>query len=401
MLSNRLAMLPHHALVVALGVGLVAVPMRAQETLVGAFEQGQARVEFRTRFEHVDDAAFVPPATHKTANAFTNRTLLGYVTGPFHDLSVSLEFLGVSVIGTERYNDGTNNLTRYATVTDPPQNVFNQAFLAFRGLKVGRQSISVDNQRFIGPGAWSQTPKTFNGAVFQNDTWLPCTDLMLGHLTQFHSSTGIDQKIRGDFARFRISPAKAIHVTPFWYGFDQSLSPATSVQHQGLRVDGKAWEWFIFEATYAQQRAYGHSTATPNRQYHCSMLGLTGFGLTLKGVDEELEGGFTTPYSALHSYYGDSDRISATPPQGLVDRYVQAEYKWRDTTFEAQFHRFSAHEGGQPFGREWDIRSHRPFGQHLSVFLEWAAYRADPTAPAALSLNKDLKKTWLMTTIRF
>jgi hypothetical protein len=385
----------------ALALGLIAGPLLAQGTLADAFAAGKASVEFRTRYEHDDDAAFVPPATHKTANALTNRTLLGYVTGPFHDLRASLEFLGVNVIGTQRYNDGLNNLTRYATVTDPPQTLFNQAFLSFKGLKLGRQSVSVDNQRFIGPGAWSQTPKTFNGAVFQNDTWLPWTDLLLGHLTQFHSSTGIDQKIRGDFARFRLSPTDTFHVTPFWYGFDQVTTPATSVQHRGLRLDGKVLDWVIYEASYAQQRAYAASTTTLDRQYRCAMVGLAHGALTLKVVDEELEGGFATPYSALHSYYGDSDRIAATPANGLNDHYLLAEYRLQATTFEMQFHRFSAHEGGQPYGREWNLKGWRSFGKHLTVFLEWAGYAADPTAPVAQNLNRDLKKVWLMTNLRF
>jgi hypothetical protein len=259
----------------------------------------------------------------------------------------------------------------------------------------------VDNQRFIGPGAWSQTPKTFNGAVFQNDTWLPWTDLLLGHLTQFHSSTGIDQKIKGDFARFRISPTETFHVTPFWYGFEQVTTPVTSVQHRGLRLDGKVLDWVIYEASYAQQRAYAASTTTPDLQYRCAMVGLAHCGLTLKAVDEELEGGFSTPYSALHSYYGDSDRIAATPANGLLDRYLLAEYSLQATTFEVQFHRFSAHEGGQSFGQEWDLKTYHSFGKHLTVFLEWAGYAANPTVPAAQNLNKDLKKVWLMTTLRF
>jgi len=374
----------------------------AQSPVTDALQNGKAYLEERTRYEHDDDKAFTPPATHKTANAFTTRTTLGYTSGPCYDATLALEFINVTAIGPERYNSTLNGHTQYATVQDPGQTLMNQVYGAWQGLKVGRQIISLDNQRFIGPGAWSQTPKTFTAALYQNSTWIPKTEFTIGHISDYHSSLGVNTRISGDFARFRISPLDAVNITPLWYGFEMTTAPTTSLQDRGVRVDGKA-DWFLYEGSYVQQRGYKSSTptGTPDRQYRMGMLGFSKWGLTLKAVDEELEGGFSTPYASLHGFYGYSDRISATPASGLVDRYALAEFKRWDATFEGQWHRFTAQHGDQNYGRETDLMAYRNFGKHLLVTVEWADYQGDKSAPTAQSMNKDLRKFWLMTTLKF
>lgn len=178
----------------------------AQATVSETLQNGKTSLDTRTRYENDDDAAFTAPADHKTANALTNQTRLGYTTGPFHGIKAKLEFLNVSALGEERFNSTLDGRAQFAVVQNPGLTQVNQAYLEFKGLKVGRQALSVDNQRFIGPGAWNQTPKGFTGAVFQNSTWVPATDLMVGHLIRIHTSLGINRDLKADFARFRYTP---------------------------------------------------------------------------------------------------------------------------------------------------------------------------------------------------
>jgi len=374
--------------------------LAAQSPVTEALQNGKISLEERTRYEHDEDSAYTAPATHKTANAFTTRTILGYTSGPVYDITANLEFLNVTAVGRERYNSTVNGQTQYATVQDPGLTQVNQAYLAYKGLKVGRQIIALDNQRFIGSGAWSQTPKTFTAAVYQNSTWVPMSEFTVGHISSYYSSVGVDQKLSGNFGRLRFSPWEALNITPLWFGIEQTATPATSFQHRGVRVDGK-WNGLLYEGSYVQQRSYRDSTTTPDRQYRMGMVGYSRWGLTVKAVDEELEGGFSTPFASLHGFYGYSDRISTTPTKGLADRYLLAEYKRWDSTFEVQSHRFIAQKGGQDYGRELDFVASRNFSKNLLVTLEWADYLGDAGAPTAQSMNKDLKKLWLMTTLKF
>lgn len=381
-------------------LGILALPLAAQEPLVEALAKGKLSLEVRTRYEQVDDQAFTAPADHRTANALTNRTILGFTSKPLFDVSLNLQFSNVTALGEERYNSTLNGRTAYATVQDPGFMTVLQGYLSWKGLKVGRQILSVDNQRFIGPGAWSQTPKSFTGATFQSTFGLSWMEVHAGHLIRIHSSTGINRDLKADFLRVRFTPFDFLSVTPFLFANEETTAPATSTLHRGLRLDGK-WRGLLYEASYAQQRGYRDSTLTPDRNYRQVMLGYALEAVSFKAVQEELEGGFDTPLSSLHGFYGWSDRLGRTPAAGLVDRYLQAEARAWGFTFEVQAHRFEAQNISQKYGTEVDLSVGRPLTKNLTLQAKFADYRGDASAPAAGSLNKGLRKFWLMSTFKF
>jgi len=383
-----------------LTLAMLTFPLSAQDALVEALSKGKLSLELRTRYEHDDDQAFLPPADHKTANALTNRTILGFTSKPLFDISLNLQFVNVTALGDERYNSTLNGQTRYATVQDPGLTQVLQGYFSWKGLKVGRQVLSVDNQRFIGPGAWSQTPKSFTGATFQSSFGLSWMEVYGGHLIRLHTSTGINRDLKADFLRVRFTPFPFLNVTPFVFATEETTAPTTSYLHRGLRVDGR-WKGLIYEASYAQQRGYKESTVTADRSYRQGMAGYAFKVVTLKAVHEELEGGFDTPLSSLHGFYGWSDRLGKTPVNGLIDQYLQAEAKAWGITFEAQVHRFKAQRISQNYGQEVDLSLIRPVTKNLTLQVKWADYRGDSEAPTAGSLNLDLKKFWLMSTFKF
>ena len=373
---------------------LLSASLAAQSPIEDALAGAKFHLEVRARYEHTEDAA-----GNKTADAPTIRTVLGLTTAPLGGIQATLDFANVTAVGQERYDSGLNGRTQYALVQDPGQTQVLQGYLEGYGFKAGRQILSFDNQRFIGPGAWSQMPKTFTAAVFENRTWIPHAEFTVGHLFSIHTSLGKNRDLSGEVARLRWSPDERLALTPFWYGIEETTAPATSYQHLGLRADG-AWTWLTYEASVAQQRPY-RDGLVPQRMYRMGALGAKGAAWSARFVEERLEDGFQTPLSSLHGFYGWSDRIGATPAGGLVDRYLQATGAIGSFNGEIQAHRFNADQTGLRYGTELDASVEWKAAKRLSVLAAIGRYFGDAGAPAAGALNKDLSKYWLMTTYRF
>lgn len=394
----------------------LSLPLAAQAPLLEALSKGKTTLELRTRFEHVEDQDFAAPADHKTANAWTNRTLLGFETGSLWDVKATLQFANVTALGEERYNSGLNGKTAFATVQDPGNTQVLQAYLSWKGFKAGRQVLSVDNQRFIGPGAWSQMPKAFNGLTYQGNFGTKWVELHAGHLAQLTTSLSQTRALKVDFARLRFTPLESLAITPFWFGVEETkrlsgASPDNSVQHLGLRTDG-TWKGLLYDVSFARQKAYKASTRTADRDYLSLMAGYAFTkSLSLKATHEVLEGAartdaiqnaFTTPMSSLHGFYGWADRIGATPVTGIVDDFVQFEAKAWGLVFEVQAHLLKPERtdrGFTKYGTDFDVHVAWPVTKNLELTVKAADYQGDSSAPAPYS--KDLRKVWLMSTFKF
>ncbi len=376
----------------------LAVSLSAQDSLLEALKKGKVSLEVRTRYEHVEDQDYKSPADHKTANALTNRTILGFESGSLWDAKFTLQAANVASLGDERYNSGLNGKSTFATIQDPTQTELLQAFVSWKGFKAGRQVLSVDTQRFIGPGAWSQMPKAFTGVTYQGKFGTEWMELYAGHLTRLTTSTGINRPMRTEFGRIRFTPWTWLALTPGWFAVQETTAPKTSYQHHTLRADGK-WKGFLYEANVSQQRGYKDSVGIAEANHRQGMVGYAWKTVSAKAVHEELEPGFNTPLASLHGYYGWSDRIATTPAKGLVDDYLQTEVKAFDMTFEVQVHQFKAQRDGQAYGKELDFSVTRPITKAFQIMVKFADYKADALAPT--NLNKDLRKLWLMTTFKF
>ncbi len=377
---------------------LAGAPLLAQNPIEEAFSRDQITLDLRTRYEWVEDSTNKP---EKTANALTTRTLIGFKTGEIEGVGAFIQFANISALGEERYNSTLNGRTSYAVVADPGFSQVAQAYVEWKGLRVGRQVLSIDNQRFIGPGAWSQGVKSITGAVLTNQTWIPRTEFTLGHILRMHTATDQNKELRLEITRAKVRLMEGIHLTGFRYATEDRQAPASSYAHQGLRLDG-AWKQFLFEGSVAQQRGYKDSTLTKDRSYRQWLVGYCfSPSLSAKIIRETLEGGFDTPLASLHGFYGWSDRITKTPTNGLIDSYLQVEGKAWGLSGELDYHRFDAEGRSQRYGVEFNAMLSRPFGKHLVGTLKVARYLANPSAPAELSLNKDLYKFWVMTQLKF
>lgn len=384
-----------------------------EPTPIKALSSGKATVELRTRYERVDDKASL-----KTADALTNRLVLSWRSGSWKGLSAFAQFENVAVLSGPRYFVPQTGYGRssHAVVADPPLSQLNQFYVEWKGLRVGRQAINLDNQRFVGSVGWRQNDQTFTGATYTNKTWIPHTEFTLGHLTQVQNIVGQTKPIKTELANLHFTFIPGGHLRVFHYAFDegdQSLrNPAglltrdTSFAHTGARLDGEAWK-VLYDLSFSRQKRYKDALESATQGTLEAKYRFLGLGYriakdhTLMAVEERLEGGFKTPYATLHAWNGWADRFLATPAKGLVDRYGQYRGKVGAWSFEASFHAFSAEQGGAAYGKETDVLVGYKAKPWLTLLLKAADYRADAETPTLGTLNKNLKKLWFQTMLTF
>ncbi len=116
---------------------------------------GKVNIDLSWRFEYADDSS---PKRQGYGDPF--RIRLGYLTPEFHGLSAFAEYEGLQTVFAGKYNSVVNqNNTNRATIADPERHEVNRLWLQYIGipgtnLKVGRQRIKFDNDRFIGNVGW-------------------------------------------------------------------------------------------------------------------------------------------------------------------------------------------------------------------------------------------------------
>jgi len=399
---------------VILGLALMvrtSSPMAADEpNPIKALTTGKASLELRTRYEHVDDGA-----TAKSADALTNRLVLGWRSGSWKGISAFAQLENISTLAEPRYYVPQTGYGQgdHAVVADPPSSQLNQFYVEWKGLRVGRQAINLGDQRFVGSVAWRQNDQIFTGATYTNKTWIPHTEFTLGYLTQVQTTVGQTKPITAQLMNLHFTLIPGGHLRAFHFAFnegDQSLrNPAgvvtkdTSFAHTGARLEGEARK-VLYDASFASQKKYQDATDNGTLDAKYRLLGL-GFRIakehTVMVVEERLEAGFKTPYATLHAWNGWADRFLATPAKGLVDRYGQYRGKVGVWSFEASFHVFSAEQGGAAYGKERDVLVGYKARPWLSLLLKAADYRADTETPTLGTANKNLKKLWFQTLLTF
>ncbi len=400
---------------------LLALPLAAQAPLVDALKAGKTSLELRTRYEHAEDFAVTSPAVDpKTGNALTNRTLLGFESGELWGMKGALQIANVAVIGEERFQTKLNGKTQFANIEDGRNTQVTQAYIGWKGFKLGRQSLKMDNQRFMGAGDSFQMPRAYNGLTFENTFGTQWVELHAGHVTQFTDQSSNTRDLKMEFLRARFTPVNGFSITPFWVAVEETSTPAKaaeSVQHFGLRLDA-TFKGFLFDSYYAQQKDYRDSVGMDDPSYMSVAAGYSyDKKITLKVGREVVEGakeagkhGFYTPMASLHNHFGWADRIAqlsldSTKPgamEGIKDTYVQLQGKFAQWAFEVQFHDLKTESDTAAFSKygtdlsaslTWNVT------KHYSLMAKYADYKGDDAAKGAFS--KDMKKFWLVSTFKF
>jgi hypothetical protein len=418
-----------------------STPSQAQATAPesttwdGALMGGKVKLDFRYRFEEVDQEGFA-----RDAYASTLRTRLGYTTAEWHGLSAMFEAANVLVVGQyDLYNSTTNGAIDRPIVQDPKYTEVNQAWLqyklgSFTGIG-GRQVINLDNQRFVGNVGWRQNDQTYDAVTVKLGA-IPRTQFFYSWVGNVNRITGPDNGrpitatsgFPGDLgsrsslvnAKIDLGAIGSLVLFNYYLSFegDQPYPPARtknlSNNSYGFYYTGN----YKFSETtklnwtgsYAEQSEAGASQLDYDASYYLleAGLGVQNFGVkvgweVLGGNDEPGTTGFQTPLATLHAFQGWADKFTTTPQAGVEDFYVGGSANFGDLALQLIWHDFQAESRiaptltyGPEYGSEWDASAGYKFGakKNYEVLLKFADYSADEFAT-------DTTKTWLQFTATF
>ena len=382
---------------------------QAAESLADAITEGDANISFRYRFEHVDQDGVA-----RNANASTLKTRLNYKTKKYNGFTVFVEADNVAEVFSDNFNSGagtTPTRGQYPVVADPTGTEINQAWVSWsndnNNVKVGRQRINLDNQRFIGGVGWRQNEQTFDALTYK--TKLGKADLFLGYADDVNRIFG-DEVAAGNhdsetiMANVSVPFENKSKLVFYYYDIDNEDVAAFSTSTAGLSYAMK----FNTDQTPVDLRfEYAQQSDSANNpvDYDASYIRLDGGvklnNFKLRAGMEILEGdvnapgsSFRTPLATLHAFNGFADRFLATPEAGLEDKFVGLNWSQNAHKFGMTYHDFSAEDGGADYGTELDMVYSYKFSKNYSTLLKFADYSSD-------GFSVDGQKYWMMFVAKF
>ena len=400
----------------------LSMPVLAQEsapeaeyTFADAVRTGKSMTSFRLRDEWVSQ-----DGKSEQSNALTLRSLIGWQTAPFHNFSIGGQLINVAVFD-DSYDNGDKGVVQpgrsnYPRIADPDYTDINQLYVDWTGirntrLRAGRQSVKLDNVRFIGNVEFRQVMQVFDGISIENKNLLPDTTLFAAHFDKVTQVSTLkqDTDINIVNARYGISPSENLVGYAYLVGWDRSTLQSTSSRTLGVRLDGAralSPEWkLLYTAEYAKQDPYKNGAATIDSHY--ARLGAGGqYGPWFARIDYELlssnkgQSAFQTPLGTNHLFQGWVDKFLTTPKEGIRDTFVTAGTKLGKATLLTEYHWFDSDVAftsgagtATRLGREWDVSVTYPVSPQWMARLEYGRFTEGAQYTAAR--YRDTEKLWL------
>jgi hypothetical protein len=368
------------------------------------------------------------------------RSLIGWQTKPLNNFSIAAQLINVAQFNNEFY-DGTKDIVggkqgaagvpldkkKYPRVVDPDYTGVNQFFLEWTGLpdtkvRVGRQSVKLDNVRFVGNVEFRQLMQVFDGIAIENKS-IKDVEFYAAHFEAVRRITSeyiSDGNIDIAHATWKYSPTESLT----GYGYFQNMpmngfNAYTSFPHKdnagktinhagtglddnssqtfGLRADGSHkvnadWK-VLYTAEYAKQDDYRGGDSAIDAHYWRLGAG-AGFGNWSVRLDRELLSsndslyGFQTPLATGHLFQGLGDFFLTTPKQGIEDTFVTLNGKVMDVQLSAEYHWLNSDEDfktgtnttnftGNKYGKELDLVASYNYDKNWSGKLEYFSFNED------------------------
>lgn len=399
------------AAVMIMGIGSVS----AQAEGVDILSNIKAKGEIRARYEMVDMSDSAPDAPN--ANAFTNRLTVGVGADLFGTdwLKAYAEMTDVRALNNN-YNDGYagNGAENHDTVADSEQTRLTQAYVDIKlgkpTLRIGRQMINLDNQRFVGAVGWRQMFQTFDAYTLTCNS-IENLNVFASYVTQ-RNTIAYDGKDQGrDLllnASYKVMPELKVTAYGYLLGsthdtYGVALTGNAAVS-DGVKLN--------YRAEYATQtdasidNSDGPDNVKADASYYNLEVGvnvsgiLAGLGYEVLSGDSDGAGeetSFQTPYATGHAFNGWADMFLTTPASGLEDMSAMIGYTSKDIgTLKVIYHDFQSEVTSDDLGSEIDAVYTRavPGVNGLVGTLKVADYDAD-------AHSVDTTKFWVMLDYKF
>jgi len=362
----------------------------APTSFVDALRQGKFSLGLRYRFEWVDD-----DARPKDGVASTLRTTLSYRTLPWAHVSAFVELEDVHAIGGDTLYDNkgagslSNGVHDRAVIADPEVTELQQAYLdadlgAGTRLRIGRQEIALDDQRFVGPVGWRQNHQSFDAASVES-TAIPGAKLSYTYVDNVNTITGGDVRMASHLVHGTVGVGPAGELALFGYLLDYTTANASDTATFGARLAGNApaGAWKVsWDLSWARQKDWADNPADLAADFGSAALGATHgafhgiVGGELLGSDHGTAA-FQTPLATLHKFDGWADKFLSTPANGLVDLYAEIGGKHGAIGWTLVWHDFSADRGNADYGTELDALLTWKSGWGELFAVKAARYDAD------------------------
>jgi hypothetical protein len=405
---------------ISLIAGTFTSASASEASSISLVDNLKVKGEIRTRYEMVDT-----DNTTSNANALTNRLVLGVGADLFDTDFVSgyVEMTDVHN-ANDNYNSTANGVAANV-VADPEQTRLTQSYIDLKYgdtlLRVGRQMVNLDNQRFIGAVGWRQMPQTFNAYTLVNSSVENLT-LTGAYVTQVNkifaedSAAGDSASTETVLLNANYKVSKELTATVYGYfvedfGNTYGLSLTGKTALNDIKLNYRAEYATLTDATF-------ESTSTDvknDASYYNLELGMNMNGI-LASLNYEFQSGksttdastegktFSTPLGTNHKFNGWADQFLSTPTQGLIDMNLMVGYKSADLgVFKAIYHDFSSDKDSINYGTELDLLYTRaiPVVKGLTGLIKYADYNADDSAASGNPKATDTQKLWVMLDYKF
>ncbi len=378
----------------------------AADSFSDAISDGKASLSFRYRFEFVDQDGF-----DKNAQASTLRTRLNYKTASYNGFSFFIEADNVMEVFEDDYNAGAGNSPgngMYPVIADPQGTEINQAWFNYNfgegnDVKLGRQRILLDNQRFVGGVGWRQNEQTYDAVSGTFN--LGGSKLFVAYVDNVNRIFGEDVAA-GDndnntyLVNWSNKFADLGKLSVYYYDIKNNDVAAFSTQTFGAKFAGNVNE-FNYGIEFANQNDAHNNAVDYSANYYRLDAGYNFGQVNAFGGYEVLEGDnntagamFRTPLATLHAFNGWADKFLGTPQDGLEDLFVGVKGNVEGFKWQAIYHDFSAQDSSRDLGTEFDVAVAKKLSKKTSVLLKAAFYSADTHAT-------DTNKVWFMVSHNF
>ena len=381
----------------------------APTTLMEAITMGKPLTSFRVRYENVDQAN-----KSEQANALTMRSLIGWQTEPLNNFSIAAQLINVARFNDNFYDTtntvfGGNTTTNYPSVVDPDYTGINQLYLDWTGLpatklRIGRQSVKLDNVRFIGNVEYRQIMQVFDGIAVENKS-IKDVEFYAAHFeglrritSQYINNGNVDIA----HANWKYTPTESLTAYSYFQnmpnnGFNSATTGTgfanNSSQTFGIRADGSHkfdadWK-LLYTAEYAKQDAYQGGDSRIDAHYWRLGAG-AGFGNWSARIDRELLSSnnnlycFQTPLATGHLFQGLGDSFLTTPKNGSEDTFITVNGKLLNVQLSAEYHwlnsdtNFNTTVGtSNHYGKELDLVAGYNYDKNWSGKLEYFSFKED------------------------
>ena len=401
------------AVLAALGAGGANAQQPDDSFSIGeSLARGRFTLELRPRYNRIEESNYP-----ETTRGGTLRATAGWRSAPYHGLRFVIEAIHADHLGRKSFNDDPAILATspFPLLPDPRYTGVNQAHVEYAWpgdlrLRLGRQIVRVDNQRWVSDNDFRQVPQVFDGVSLAY-TGLENTELAAQHYWRVRTTSGVTNSLRLSILRAAWNPLPGHSLSAYGYFHDQAQNGAftgfadNSYRVVGVKADGAVRALdsidLPYVAEYAQQRPYADGDARVNANYWRLGAGVANAQWTAR-VDQEVKEsnkgmyGLQMPLTDFYAFNGWTLHFFNTPRTGLRGRWITLRYALGPVTLYGEAHRFRSDYGSIDLGRENDIGVTYLFNESLVARLQHARYD-----PGAGRPEFAIRKTWLTLSLAY